>query len=99
MVSDADGCVGRGKAISGNAVSSSKCGSDADTIALFGWIYLSNSAREQRAAFLTSAPFRATVNTSEATLASTDPECGVATVWYRFRPRVSGILRGQHPGE
>ena len=40
---------------------------------------------------VSSAPFRATVNTSEATLASTDPECGVATVWYRFRPRVGGI--------
>ena len=40
---------------------------------------------------VSSTPFRATANTSEATLASTDPECGVATVWYRFRPRVSGI--------
>ena len=38
---------------------------------------------------VSATPFRATLNTSKATQASGDPDCGVATVWYRFRPRVS----------
>ena len=45
-----------------------------------------------------TTPFRATADTSKATLAGSDPECGVATVWYRFRPRVSGTLMASTQG-
>jgi hypothetical protein len=37
-----------------------------------------------------TSPFRATADTSGATTAETDPGCGGATVWYRFRPHVTG---------
>jgi hypothetical protein len=43
-----------------------------------------------QAVVVTGPGFTATADTSEATYVSTEPACGVATVWYSYTPSVDG---------